>query len=380
MSQDISNLREIDRGQLYLFVVGPGKGEALAIALPGQGWLIIDGCRSDRRAGGALPVERILERWRRESDPVLAMVLTHPHADHVEGFAELLDTLSPRHVVVAGAGSLPTSSLHINAQSKQVKTWMDGVASKKAQRVLEAVQLWSNRNPDGLIDAVDGAEIPLGGNSLSAYVRAPSRECVEEILGGSFSNARANEASIVVEVVFGSTRLVLGGDLPWTKNGTPCTYGWESVMQRQPHLGTHHLLKVPHHGSREALHPGLMSDERSSRCWCVTPFNSSDLPSPEPGEGLEIMLSREPSIYLTALAAPLSLQPSWPHPAQVRMSEIKEREAAVRSEQYTRINPRDIRSERIPALDPLDPLWCYAVNSNGEIVERWRGRAAIEVV
>jgi len=70
-------------------VLGPGEGEAVAIALPGaEGWLLLDGCRSGDRQIGRVDV---LDRWRRADEPVHAYALTHPHADHAKGLVDLVE-------------------------------------------------------------------------------------------------------------------------------------------------------------------------------------------------------------------------------------------------------------------------------------------------
>ena len=55
----------LDRSLLHVFVAGPGYGEGIAIALPGQGWLLLDGCETTH---GKLPLVAILERWRRADE------------------------------------------------------------------------------------------------------------------------------------------------------------------------------------------------------------------------------------------------------------------------------------------------------------------------
>jgi hypothetical protein len=82
---------------------------------------------------------------------------------------------------------------------------------------------------------------------------------------------RANHLSTVVEVVFGATRLVLGGDLPTLESNstTRVPAGWDLVMDRHPSLGAHHGLKLPHHGSAEAHHESLHRPRQAqqNRAW-----------------------------------------------------------------------------------------------------------------
>src|SRR5215217_3497310 len=106
--EPLGALTRLNRDWLHVFVAGPGQGEGIAVALPERGWMLVDGCSTaDRR----FPLEAILQQWRMtDDDPVEAMVLTHPHEDHVEGVAELIEALSPKQVAVT-TGSTPGSTL-----------------------------------------------------------------------------------------------------------------------------------------------------------------------------------------------------------------------------------------------------------------------------
>jgi hypothetical protein len=71
----LDELGQLDRSLLHLFVAGPGYGEAVAVALPERGWLLVDGCSVD---DDGLPLRSILERWRGKSgdDPIDCHALT----------------------------------------------------------------------------------------------------------------------------------------------------------------------------------------------------------------------------------------------------------------------------------------------------------------
>ncbi|MGO9834299.1 MAG: hypothetical protein ACLP1X_08795, partial [Polyangiaceae bacterium] len=99
----LADLATLDRRFLHLFVAGPGEGEGLAIALPGAGWVLVDGCRSvyEKQPDG-LPLEQILATFSNEAEAVELMVLTHPHRDHFHGFAEMLEARPPKAVAIVG--------------------------------------------------------------------------------------------------------------------------------------------------------------------------------------------------------------------------------------------------------------------------------------
>ena len=103
MSRLLRELDKLDRSLLHVFVAGPGFGEGIAIALPEKGWILVDGCRTGGRAGQDLPLLAILRRWRRSDDePIEWMLFTHPHEDHADGFAEVVDALTPVRIGMMG--------------------------------------------------------------------------------------------------------------------------------------------------------------------------------------------------------------------------------------------------------------------------------------
>ncbi|MDF1503823.1 MBL fold metallo-hydrolase, partial [Roseisolibacter sp. H3M3-2] len=70
-----------------------GQGDAVALRTPAGRWLLVDAGRVWREADAG---ERTVVLWvRRRGGAVAALVLTHPHADHVGGAATVLRRLRP---------------------------------------------------------------------------------------------------------------------------------------------------------------------------------------------------------------------------------------------------------------------------------------------
>lgn len=93
-----------------MFLAGPGRGEGIAIALPGptHGWIFVDGCKVDagRRAPAeqTFPLHALWHRYRLPDEPTLGIVLTHPHDDHYDGMIDLIEASDPGWIR-ADAGS-----------------------------------------------------------------------------------------------------------------------------------------------------------------------------------------------------------------------------------------------------------------------------------
>ncbi|MCC6877005.1 MAG: MBL fold metallo-hydrolase [Sandaracinaceae bacterium] len=78
-------LPDLHTDRLLVLVLGPGTGELIVVHAPPGEWLVIDGCRKQRRRSYA---SRALEAYGARPSIV---VLTHPHLDHASGVSELID-------------------------------------------------------------------------------------------------------------------------------------------------------------------------------------------------------------------------------------------------------------------------------------------------
>jgi beta-lactamase superfamily II metal-dependent hydrolase len=353
-SLPVDELKALDPTSLYVFVVGPGEGEAIAIALPNaQGWLLLDGCRS---GDGGIGLVDVLERWRRGDEPIHAYALTHPHTDHAKGIVELVEVYGPSIRVVAvtppWAPPVPPRVTSQRIVVQQVRKGLDALeklCATGAQRV----------------DLVAGCVLRVSGPVLVS-VHSPGPEDIMHA-------TEHNERSAVIEVEHGEARVVLGSDLP-TK--TPHGGGWRAVLKARQALRDHLVLKIPHHGSRTSHASDLFQHHDRSRGWAVTPFNNHALPDVVRMDGLKWILDRGGPVHLTALPVSKSLQVPLTHPGVVSLASLQERVAKA----PTRNPLLDTAAETTPrAVRTRDSLWCFAVDATGRMTGRWRGQAAIEV-
>jgi len=384
---ELSALDRLADDRLYVFVAGPGTGESIAMALPGRaGWVVVDGSAVDSRS---IPAELIEHYVGREAypDTVAAFVLTHPHDDHVKGVPVFLERFPPRSAWVTaerpeGPHLLQVCEAMIAELRARPRSEQDRLRGVRAAYV--GLARWEDSADHDLGCAVDGATIDLEGCSVELRVRAP-HPCAEltKILGELANGARkrANEASVVLEVVFGETRLVLGGDLPRVltkktlheiERAAPLETGWDRVLEAYPQLLGHHMLKLAHHGSAAAWHAGLMTPPpRRDRDWVVTPFNSSGLPRAEimpslVGKQSPIHVSHPPSAW------------SDPGSSRIQASAIRRRAKVEATGDPFADAAEDIRPR--PPQEPLDPVWAFAYDDAGRLCGLWRGESALQVV
>lgn len=327
VAQPLSELTRLERSLLYVFLAGPGQGEGIAVALPGAGWLLIDNCRT---ADEALPLERLYLRFRDSGDDrVRLLLLTHPHRDHASGFNDLLDGCEPELVALTGLAP-PEKTLELG--------------------------------------------------EVAAHVCSPDADHLRAWLddGTALDPRQANAISAVLRLAFGDSLVILGGDLPVSKGGSEVPTGWNSVMRRHPDLSGHQCLKVPHHGSREALHPVLLgAAPTADRAWMLTPFNSSGLPRPDDEDGLDVLLRSQSPVLLSARSLSSKFQAASAEGRVLRGELDRQTQSLKRDVRY---REGDTVVTRSTARAALDPVWGVAMDRSGRVVGRWRGSAAVEVV
>ena len=214
-----------------LLVVAPTAGVPVEAEWPPAGWRVVmcdvgqgDATVLEVGAGQAVVVDtgpdpalvdRCLRRLGISSVPVL--VLTHFHADHVEGVPGVLRGRSVGTVVVSPLGEPP-------AEERRVARWLD--AAGVPWRVAAPGDLW----------AVGDARL---------RVLWPTR-----ILRGEGSDP--NNASVALRADVAGVSVLLGGDL-------------ETAAQEQllasGQIGPVDVVKVPHHGSAKQS-PGWVRTAR----------------------------------------------------------------------------------------------------------------------
>ncbi len=368
----LDDLAELHPDRLYLFAAGPGEGEGLLLRIPGAGWIAFDGCRSGAPHRPAFGVLALLQRLEGQ-DELLGVVLTHPHQDHAHGIPELIERYPPRWAAVTGLDG-KTNLVRQAKALAQLGEDRDRVVIQAAK----AIQRFESTGGELLSWSAGDSRCFPGGVTL--HVAAPDRahlEAVWSVTEPDRISRRANEMSIVVEVVFGDTRVVLGGDLPHKLGASHFPAGWTAALANQPGMAEHHGLKIPHHGSREALCPRLLDGKSGTRAWLLTPFNSQSLPRTDDGDGLDQLLHYEPRLMLTAASASRKLQAAKVHHPITRQT-LDEVTAAAKSNLPSFSN-RDTTYRFGTATGPLDAVWGVEFDDAGRITGRWCGSAAWHV-
>jgi hypothetical protein len=298
-ARPLSELTSVDPGLLTVFVVGPGQGEAVAAALPGNEWVFVDGCRSAART-------------MHRTNPVLGALQT----------IERLDA-----------------------------------------------------EPGRVLPLSDTANIPTSGLALLRVV-SPARDALQAAWAAMPDTLRPNPLSVVLTITFGDTMAILGADLPVSEHGAPVATGWPTVTEAHPELVHHSALKLPHHGSVDAIDDRVMGGPPAHRAWVSTPFNTHDLPRQE---AVDLLLQRQGRLHLTAPAVSREYQSAVDQGRVARVS------AEGLSRVASRLAPGVLFTEADHAFSagfgggPFDHVWAVALDDRQRVVGRWAGPGALEI-
>jgi len=203
--------------ELELHMIDVGQGDAVALRTPRGRWILVDA--GPRSAGYDAGSRRVVPYLRRHGvRAVEALVLTHPHLDHIGGVPAVLDGITVRGILDPSrpAGSRPYLEV-LEAAREEGSSW------------------WTAREGEAFV--VDGLQIEI---------LHPDPATVE---AGELADP--NDLSIVLLVRWGEAAVLLTGDAPAEVE--------RRILPRLPRLS---VLKVGHHGSRTSSSPELLEAAR----------------------------------------------------------------------------------------------------------------------
>lgn len=196
--------------RLHMTFCDVGQGDAIFVRTPGGKNILIDAgpdtsvlsCLSDH-----------LPFWERNID---LMILSHPHDDHFAGMHYLIERYNIK--------SFATENLH------NPTIGFEGLKEKISGKKIPTRHVLSGDR----FQLEDGVVIEVLG---------PTRDYLNKTSPGGTIGERAEFASVILKVSYGSFSAILPGDSQ--------KEGLMQVSQSAFHNST--ILQVPHHGSRSGL-------------------------------------------------------------------------------------------------------------------------------
>jgi competence protein ComEC len=195
-----------------------GQGDAIAVRTPANRWVLVDA--GERDGDWDAGERRVLPFLRaRGARRVEAMVLTHPHADHIGGAAAVMRALSVGRLVEPG---MPYGS----------PMYLETLETAEARGVA-----WAAARRDRVL-TIDGVTFTMLWPT-EASLRAPKD---------------VNDISAVILLRYGEFSALLTGDAPSEVE--------EELVARYGERLRVDVLKAGHHGSRTASSDALLEAAR----------------------------------------------------------------------------------------------------------------------
>ena len=205
-------------GALEIHFLDVGQGDAIAIRTPADRWILVDaGLREDGFDAGERRVLPFLSA--RGARRVEALILTHPHSDHIGGAPAVMAAIPLGRVIEPG---LPAGTdLYLELLD-----------------LLERREIAWTRAETGRTMRVDGVELRF----------------LWPDAGVADTATDANSASAVVHLRFGDFAALLTGDAPAEVE--------REILRREGAALRADVLKAGHHGSRTSTSPELLDAAR----------------------------------------------------------------------------------------------------------------------
>ncbi len=279
--------------QLAIHVFGAGKGESIVLNLPNGKWGVVDcfaGSSADTRTN---PVLRFLRDQGVEQLEFLC--LTHPHDDHYKGMSHLLEAF-PVQYFWPSAGLSGKNFLQL-VQYLQVEALgtaqpSDEESALEFTKIFGLVKGKRTSQVPPLREQIPGPTVQLypvpfdpeaefriiglapSGDQVSRYNDGLLR-CFDDqgVVQRKLPSEHHNIISSALMIIFGQTRIVLGGDVERD--------GWRDTIR---HMGAGylaaHAVKISHHGSENGFCEGLwpIFASRGKPIGVVTAYASQSLP------------------------------------------------------------------------------------------------------
>jgi beta-lactamase superfamily II metal-dependent hydrolase len=318
--------------RLEVHVLGAGKGESVILRLPNGGWGVVDCCASSSNDSQKNSTLRFLREHG--ATELEFLCLTHPHDDHYRGMSHLLDAFPVRYFWRFNglSGQHFFSLINYLRDESDAIDQSDEIESGKEFERIFALIAGKKKGGDSLPrvkrsgPAIQLYPVPYDetasfriiglapcGNQVEQYEQSLAR-CFnpDGTFRGKLPYSYHNLVSVALLVVFGETRVILGGDV---ERG-----GWIDVINE---MGTAalaaHAVKVSHHGSPTGYCDDLWAyfSAKGKPLAVVTAYASQDLPRKA---ALDHIRPHAREILTTCLTALKEDQlPAWTDPKMARL-------------------------------------------------------------
>lgn len=274
-----------DNDEVEVVVFGPGYGEAIAVHLGDQNWLLVDSCIDPDSKEPAS--HTYLKSIGVDPSSVKVIVATHWHDDHVRGISALAKFYPEAEFMVSAVFNSDEASTFLAAYSGVAAPDLTRGAKELHEVIFSHTSVSYVQHRSSIFESVGGS-IKAHVTALSPVPAAFSKALAQfaQYLPQKFAqinhapSLKPNLEAVVLHIDFGSDAVLLGADLE-----ADASCGWNAVVtngwSKSRRKGS--VYKVAHHGSHSAHDPCIWTTLlQEAPMACITPFNKGKLlPSEE---------------------------------------------------------------------------------------------------
>ena len=315
-----------DGQRLEIHVFGAAKGESIVLRLPSGEWGVVDCYSSSLKDSSTNSTLQFL--LDRGVDQLAFLCMTHPHDDHFRGMSHLLDRFNVHCFWRPSVMTGQRLKWIIKSARFDAREFGDETAIEDANELDRIFRLVKKKKqasgkPAMPKSATTGTQlfpVPVNRDAeFQVWALAPSTRQTERYENGlakcfdesnrlktPVAQSDHNVVSLALLVVYGNTRIILGGDVE--------TAGWCDVLEEfgAENLSSHGV-KISHHGSTNGYADGLWQSfaKQQQPVVFLTSYQRHRLPSKEAldhirGFSSRILTPCLPAIHAGELPVPLS--------------------------------------------------------------------------
>jgi hypothetical protein len=309
--------------QIEVSVFGPGYGECILLHVGFNRWIIVDSCVSPSSTK-PVALQYFDQIGVDCSEAVKLVVATHWHDDHIRGLGKTFKECANAEFVCSGAlkqdefldliGIYKQTALIEYSGVNEFRKILDELALRceKFGKIFSpkfAISdriLWGNSlEKDGLsfdcaLHSLSPSDSAVFASKLEIRNIVPMENQVLRVIPA----IKVNHAAIVLWAKINEINILLGSDLEENNSYK----GWSAIVDSETRpIGKAIFFKIPHHGSKNAHHPGVWEKMLAKDSHAVlTPFSKGGgLPTQK---DIDRICSHTTHAYSTSLASPKKLK------------------------------------------------------------------------